>query len=75
MSAQIIIPNDGSGLVHNFVLSCTTCRDTQLAKSAYTEEVSDLGNSAMLAWLSVLLHRDVYGHINACCVFRSRGVH
>lgn len=38
MSAQIIIPNDGSGLVHNFVLSCTTCRDTQLAKSAYTEE-------------------------------------
>ena len=42
VSVQVIIPDHGGGLVHDFVLPCTTCKDSQmgtLLKPDYIQEV------------------------------------
>lgn len=45
VSTQVTVPSDGAGVLHDFVLPCTTCQDKQgqaEMKVAYIEEVNFL---------------------------------
>ena len=50
VSTQVTVPSNGAGVLHDFVLSCTTCADEHRQaemKVAYIEEVQFL---ACPAW-------------------------
>lgn len=45
MSTQVTVPSHGAGVLHDFVLPCTTCQDKDgqaEMKVAYIEEVKSL---------------------------------
>lgn len=53
MSAEIKIPKDGRGVVHNFALPCTTCKsvdDSAQWDEMYDEEVMTLSCNVCVFW-------------------------
>ena len=52
MSTQVTIPSDGSGLVYDFALPCSTCTDSQGQAEAKTAEVRE----EVMAMLLPCLH-------------------
>lgn len=65
VSTQVMLPSNGAGVVHDFVLPCTTCQDEHgqaEMKVAYIEEVKFFGVTCMVCDEHDRLHGQYHVH-------------